>query len=47
MAYKLHGECGRLINLYDWMQSWVAVVAGREGEEEDEDKGRNSIRKYG
>ena len=44
MAYKLHGECGRLINLYDWMQSWVAVVnAGGEGEEGDEDKVLNYL----
>ena len=37
MAYKLHGECGRLINLYDWMQSWISIVAKDRGDDEDED----------
>ena len=26
IAYKLHTECGRLINLYDWMVSFNSVV---------------------
>ncbi|KAK7080424.1 Origin recognition complex subunit 3 [Halocaridina rubra] len=26
VAYKLHLECGRLINLYDWLQAFVSVV---------------------
>ena len=25
IAYKLHAECGRLINLYDWMVSFNCV----------------------
>lgn len=37
VAYKLHLECGRLINLYDWLQAFVSVV-GREGENEDENE---------
>lgn len=37
MAYKLHLECGRLINLYDWLQAFVSVV-GREGEGADENE---------
>ncbi|XP_071522018.1 origin recognition complex subunit 3 [Panulirus ornatus] len=26
VAYKLHLECGRLINLYDWLQAFISVV---------------------
>lgn len=26
VAYKLHLECGRMINLYDWMQAFISVV---------------------
>ncbi|XP_052810573.1 origin recognition complex subunit 3-like isoform X1 [Mya arenaria] len=26
VVYKLHLECGQLINLYDWMQAFVTVV---------------------
>jgi len=26
IAYKLHLECGRLINLYDWLQAFKAVL---------------------
>ncbi|KAK3739946.1 hypothetical protein QZH41_012795 [Actinostola sp. cb2023] len=26
IAYKLHLECGRLINLYDWLQAFSAVL---------------------
>ncbi len=26
IVYKLHLECGKLINLYDWLQAFVAVV---------------------
>lgn len=25
IAYKLHLECGRLINLYDWLQVWSTL----------------------
>ena len=40
MAYKLQGECGRLVNLYDWMQSWVSIVARDEDDDEDRDEDR-------
>ena len=43
MAYKLQGECGRLVNLYDWMQSWISIVA-KEGEDDDV-KGDVELRK--
>lgn len=26
IVYKLYLECGRLINLYDWLQSFVSIV---------------------
>jgi len=26
IAYKLHLECGRLINLFDWLQCWLYIV---------------------
>ena len=26
IAYKLHLECGRYINLYDWFQCWLSIV---------------------
>ncbi|XP_067335443.1 origin recognition complex subunit 3 isoform X4 [Channa argus] len=31
IAYKLHLECGRLINLYDWLEAYATVVSGAEG----------------
>ncbi|XP_033636011.1 origin recognition complex subunit 3-like [Asterias rubens] len=34
IAYKLHMECGRLINLYDWLQAFITVVTGNQ---EDDD----------
>lgn len=27
IAYKLHLECGRYINLYDWFQCWLSIVS--------------------
>lgn len=32
IAYKLHLECGRLVNLYDWLQAFVAVVGDPDAE---------------
>lgn len=31
IAYKLHLECGRLINLYDWLEAYATVVSAAEG----------------
>lgn len=39
VAYKLHLECGRLINLYDWLQAFISVV----GQEEEEDEEESSV----
>ncbi|XP_008278202.1 origin recognition complex subunit 3 isoform X1 [Stegastes partitus] len=37
IAYKLHLECGRLINLYDWMEAYATVVSAAEGTDPDSD----------
>ncbi|XP_061553237.1 origin recognition complex subunit 3 [Phycodurus eques] len=37
IAYKLHLECGRLINLYDWMQAFSTVVSAAEGNDPNSD----------
>lgn len=26
IAYKLHLECGKMINLYDWLQAFLSIV---------------------
>ncbi|XP_063954258.1 origin recognition complex subunit 3-like [Lytechinus pictus] len=28
IVYKLHLECGRLVNLYDWLQAFITVIQG-------------------
>uniref|UniRef100_A0A3Q0T8K2 Origin recognition complex subunit 3 n=1 Tax=Amphilophus citrinellus TaxID=61819 RepID=A0A3Q0T8K2_AMPCI len=35
IAYKLHLECGRLINLYDWLEAFTTVVSAGEGNDPD------------
>uniref|UniRef100_A0A669AZ02 Origin recognition complex subunit 3 n=1 Tax=Oreochromis niloticus TaxID=8128 RepID=A0A669AZ02_ORENI len=35
IAYKLHLECGRLINLYDWLEAYSTVVSAAEGNDQD------------
>ncbi|KAF7669679.1 hypothetical protein LDENG_00142840 [Lucifuga dentata] len=37
IVYKLHLECGRLINLYDWLQAYATVVCAAEGNDPDSD----------
>ncbi|KAM9842621.1 origin recognition complex subunit 3 isoform 1-T1 [Aulostomus maculatus] len=37
IAYKLHLECGRLINLYDWLEAYATVVSAAEGVDPDSD----------
>ncbi|KAB7497428.1 Origin recognition complex subunit 3 [Armadillidium nasatum] len=32
LCYKLHLECGKYINLFDWLQAFIAVVNGDEEE---------------
>ncbi|KAJ8353317.1 hypothetical protein SKAU_G00208840 [Synaphobranchus kaupii] len=35
IMYKLHLECGRLINLYDWLEAYSTVVTAAEGDDPD------------
>ncbi|XP_068087230.1 origin recognition complex subunit 3 [Hyperolius riggenbachi] len=35
IAYKLHLECGRLINLYDWLEAFATVVNTSDGSDSD------------
>lgn len=35
IAYKLHLECGRLINLYDWLEAYATVASAAEGKDPD------------
>ncbi|PSN46610.1 Origin recognition complex subunit 3 [Blattella germanica] len=37
ILYKLHLECGKLINMYDWLQAFLAVVSPNESGEEQRD----------
>lgn len=41
IVYKLHLECGKMINLYDWLQAFKAIVAQDQDGEDDESNGRN------
>ncbi|XP_074034724.1 origin recognition complex subunit 3 isoform X3 [Leptinotarsa decemlineata] len=33
IVYKLHLECGKMINLYDWLQAFVSIIDGKEDDE--------------
>lgn len=35
IVHKLHLECGRLINLYDWLEAYSTVVSAAEGKDPD------------
>ncbi|KAM3930599.1 origin recognition complex subunit 3 [Leptodactylus fuscus] len=35
IAYKLHLECGRLINLYDWLEAFATVVSADDDSDSD------------
>uniref|UniRef100_A0A336LPV0 Origin recognition complex subunit 3 n=1 Tax=Culicoides sonorensis TaxID=179676 RepID=A0A336LPV0_CULSO len=37
IVYKLHLECGKMINMFDWLQSFKIVVDEKSVDEEDED----------
>lgn len=41
IVYKLHLECGKMINLYDWLQAFKAIVS--QDEEDEEDTGGRNI----
>lgn len=36
--YQLHLECGRLINLYDWLQSFITIMEPESADKEDAKK---------
>ncbi|XP_056422049.1 origin recognition complex subunit 3 isoform X2 [Hyla sarda] len=38
IAYKLHLECGRLINLYDWLEAFATVVNADDDSDSDSPK---------
>lgn len=42
IAYQLHLECGRLINLFDWLCSFVAVVDPQAAENLASQEGKGS-----
>ncbi|KAL0892178.1 hypothetical protein ABMA27_015366 [Loxostege sticticalis] len=37
LAYKLHRECGKHINLYDWLQAFAAVLEPQDDETRQQD----------
>ncbi|XP_040580998.1 origin recognition complex subunit 3 [Lepeophtheirus salmonis] len=39
IAFKLYSECGKLINLYDWLQCWLSVIKG----ENEKDEGNDNV----
>jgi origin recognition complex subunit 3 len=45
IAYKLHEECGRLINLYDWMQAFISVVGQQKENPNLSQRGKGKKRK--
>ncbi|XP_017040880.1 origin recognition complex subunit 3 [Drosophila ficusphila] len=38
VVYKLHLECGRMINLFDWLQAFRSVVSGCDNEETNQEQ---------
>lgn len=38
IIYKLHLECGKMINMFDWLQSFKIVVDEREAMEDDDEE---------
>ncbi|CAH1997449.1 unnamed protein product [Acanthoscelides obtectus] len=36
IAYKLHLECGKMINLYDWLQAFLSIVDPSDADEESD-----------
>jgi len=35
IAYKLHNECGGMINLYDWMSAFHMIVSSKQNADEE------------
>lgn len=38
VAYKLHNECGALINLFDWMQAFRTIVTSSNEQDAEHDE---------
>ncbi|XP_016331368.1 origin recognition complex subunit 3 [Sinocyclocheilus anshuiensis] len=38
IVYKLHLECGRLLNLYDWLEAYVTVMSAAEDQDTDSEE---------
>uniref|UniRef100_A0A673H1M8 Origin recognition complex subunit 3 n=1 Tax=Sinocyclocheilus rhinocerous TaxID=307959 RepID=A0A673H1M8_9TELE len=38
IVFKLHLECGRLINLYDWLEAYVTVMSAAEDQDTDSEE---------
>ncbi|XP_073683205.1 origin recognition complex subunit 3 [Garra rufa] len=38
IVYKLHLECGRLINLYDWLEAFATVLSAAEDQDADSEE---------
>uniref|UniRef100_A0A672NWP7 Origin recognition complex subunit 3 n=1 Tax=Sinocyclocheilus grahami TaxID=75366 RepID=A0A672NWP7_SINGR len=38
IVFKLHLECGRLINLYDWLEAYVTVMSAAEDQHTDSEE---------
>ena len=43
IVYKLHLESGELINIYDWMRAFHAIVTSESNEEDDEISEENQL----
>lgn len=38
IIYKLHLECGKLINMYDWLQAFITIVDPPTEDQEDDER---------
>lgn len=46
IAYKLHKECGRIINLYDWLEAFHVIVTLDEDSREQDDMNEKSQARF-
>lgn len=42
IVYKLHLECGKMINLYDWLQAFKAIIS-QDNDEDDDDYNERDV----
>lgn len=43
IVYKLHLECGRMINLFDWLQAFRSVLRGTDDQDEQQEINQGQI----